>query len=342
MKILRGCLVLIVVGPLIQVGIVETAQSDSALTCQLAVTLDERPQLLHWSSDGGSIVWTREDSTTLQVFEIAQSEVATAEIFDLALAWSPRKSTIAWNPSGTQVAVIQENTVTVFNDAGDALYQLAHPARELAWSPSGLFLVTDNNDGMLRFWNAETGRPYWSIEDQYLEGFSWNPTTDEFVLPTIVRTRFTARSTGDSLDIYSLASKTLERTLLLDESYPPALDETLWSPDGSLLLADFENIPAGPVLWDSETTLMVDQSIPRMFGWDWHTNGLIGILTADTIGGTLVVWDVSLNTELARFDFSDFNDENVLYHALWNPTGDSIAVLASRQIYLCELEAETP
>jgi WD40 repeat protein len=83
---------------------------------------------------------------------IAQEQIGLPDLNQIAPVWSP---------DGLWIALIDENTVSIFNSISrevmHALVGHEEPVGNIAWSADGLQIATTSADRTVRVWDNETG-----------------------------------------------------------------------------------------------------------------------------------------------------------------------------------------
>ncbi len=102
--------------------------------------------------------------TDLGVIRILDSETGRTERRIAAPGCGEHRP--AFSPDGTILAIFARNTIRLYDvrTGRRLIHDDAMPAawmRSAAWSPSGDRIATGHHDGMVRVWNAATGKPIW-------------------------------------------------------------------------------------------------------------------------------------------------------------------------------------
>ena len=239
-------------------------------------------KILTGSSDGTARIW--EASTGNELLRIS----AGAPAF---VRWSPdEKSILAVNVAENILKVwdIESRSVRItLRDADIAGAIQINPEQWLPWSPDSSRFLTYNKTGMIKIWDAETGRVL-SVLDSSLSQGADSPTTPE--------------------DLTKLM-----HSFLTDEN-----DQALWSPDGETIAASSQALNQ-VILWSVESGQVLyaipgDFEDQRIFLASWSPSGdrfaargMGGVKVYDRLSGEL---QLSLSTP-----------GTIIYRAIWSPDG---------------------
>ena len=181
----------------------------------------------HFLASGGMV-----GDGTIRIWDPARDK--QLELIDahtnnwLAVAWSPNGDALAWHGYSDPVVhlwdtVTRRERLTMHQRYGEAA---------LSWSPGRGQLVTVDETGILRLWNAQTG-----AEDDSLGSES-----SQFTVVDVASSPDGGRlavAAGGRITVWEVATRGIQ---YLDVSHPTAQSELLhiaWSPDGAWIAGGF-------------------------------------------------------------------------------------------------------
>jgi serine/threonine protein kinase/WD40 repeat protein len=232
---------------------------------------------LMWSPDGKRLAGTlsyqdvagsrSEDRCAVSIYEIpARQKLRT--LFDGKRAWSRNvRGRISWSADGKRLAAIAPDmrSAGVWEVAtGRELLALRSPAgemRALAWSPDGQTIVTGEADGIIRVWDAESGREAFSLRREgssmAIHAVSWKPDSQE--LACLYRGEEGGLNEPFAVTIWTLTNRQA-RVDLAGRDLPRTLNDSFtvgWSKNGQRLSLNGGEIMsfwrAMPKIWDTGT-----------------------------------------------------------------------------------------
>ncbi len=194
-----------------------------------------------WSPDGtkyafsntttGVYCWNASDGSQLYRHAPTGSNYPTYE----ALAWSPDNRFLAVAGENRPIEILDANTgKLLLTEAFPLLYRLS-------WSPNQKWLIAQDRDGRMTFWNLESGQRINVAEKRPLLA-GWLPDGESACL---VR--------GDNFEIWRPTDSTPVRTVSI-----PSISVARLSPDGKTLVASSGStiatydIRSGQPLWKTE------------------------------------------------------------------------------------------
>jgi WD40 repeat protein len=182
-------------------------------------------------------------------------------------------SSIAWNPSGDQIASAAEAQTTVWNAVtGELLHEFPQPARpvsQVIWNTDGTKIAEANYDGYVTLWNAQT----WAYIDDFffdinreppynvdpVNSISWKPDSNLIAIATDF-TLYIGDSTTTQTQLSFIGHKERIRTVS-------------WSPDATRIATGGEDNTVR--IWNATTGDLLQKidAGEDVFSVSWSPDG---------------------------------------------------------------------
>lgn len=189
---------------------------------------------IHFSPDGTKFALGEGGSLVIRDALTLEKMAEGAQAFDnKVVAWSPDSNLIATGVMGFAVIIDSQTGEQIRAMAGDGGGIL-----DLAWSPDGRFIASDDIEGNIRIWDAKTG----VLVAHYIEhslgsmmSLDWHPTDDLLV----------SYHSGSGIAVWNTVTHKLMITIPSTNGFV-----VRWSPDGSKIAVGGVG---GVIVWDATT-----------------------------------------------------------------------------------------
>lgn len=273
------------------------------------------PDVFKWSPDG-NLIALGDGTYDLLVWNVQTGEIGKAINLSSHIESSPRKiagpydqiESLAWNNSGTKIAVSHNGTVSIWNLETDVIstIQFADPenkiySRTVSWSPDSERLLVLNMLGEGTLYDGNTFNslytlpsivPYFINPEMTSQAVEWNPDTSSFAVAS--------QSMGDTkaaaVLIRNSTTGEVEAFLSSESSLINSID---WNPTANMLA-----VANGDWLYKTQGANTVDI-------WNMNTGELVKIVEYD----------------------------NYVISVSWSDNGDKLAVATyDSKIHILEIE----
>ena len=140
--------------------------------------------MLSWSADGELIATSHYSQNTLdssvenRAFQIWDVELGAVQTTPLVRYDDRGGGSIAWNPDSTQLALLANNELVIYDFIADAFVEELTFDEEtpitVVWSPTGDYLATGGT--VLRIWDTETWEVVATLPaETYVSAIQWSP-----------------------------------------------------------------------------------------------------------------------------------------------------------------------
>ncbi|MBL8055187.1 MAG: protein kinase [Anaerolineales bacterium] len=318
-----------------------------------------------WSPDGRWLV-TASQSVVAETMRPAIWDVATGQVkvflqteFEYLIGgYGCHPADVVWSPDSQQIAVFvlgvdpadptrslpQCDRIEIFDAATGGLRLKFSTPGQLAgdWSPDGRWLVTGGRDGMVRLWEAATGRRQgeWRGHAFLFDAVAFSPDGRQIATGATDGTwRLWDAASGRLLGSYGQAvppaSAVYNKDQMLQLEGVRALD---WSPDGDYLAVSTANREI--LLWDvarQETAMTLLGLTSPASAIAWAPNGKTVSACADSY---TFLWAVNepVPTRLAY----DSGMRVAECYTTWSPDSRRLAVGKSEGLLLLDVSVLPP
>jgi WD40 repeat protein/DNA-binding SARP family transcriptional activator len=300
---------------------------------------DDYINTAEWSIDGSKILTSASDGRVC-IWDVNNGEellkITTGE--PTLASWSPdNKSILTANPKDVILKVwdVESQTERFSLDRDDISGDFNINLEQwFPWSPNSTHFMTYSMDGIVKIWDAYTGKlvktlgdnAYTSnrtsdtpadmdklIHEYYFENGDqglWSPAGDKILVSSNAKNRVTMWNVESGEIVYSIPGGFVDERVIIGS----------WSPSGDRFVTRGFG---GSKLYDSSTgELLIELDIPRVFIYRaiWSPDGT-RLLTSGIDDGTARIWDASRGEQLmqiANLVISAGSD--------WSQKGDVIAI----------------
>jgi WD40 repeat protein len=316
------------------------------------LTLEVSQEIVNvmWSRDGKS-VWVIDGSATMSKTDLATSTVETWQILA-----DTKIRAAAWTPDGSQVAVADESTVSIYDVASHrhllSLKENIPFIYSMVWSPDSAYLLITGSGNVSGIWETTTGNKIMNLSPGGAL-VAWSPDSKRAVISSnsaayvwdveantalfsLADHRDSIAGIGFSPDGQYLMGASADKTIKIWDAYggyevltingSSAFNAAMWSPDGTqILTSDIDSIAK---IWDARINI---QPVTIQSGWAgyglerpiWSPDGSRFLTSVDqtSVGH---IWDTATGEKLITLK-DDF--QVMLAGATWSPDGTHILTL---------------
>lgn len=261
-----------------------------------------------WNSDGDYLL-SASDDTTIRLWQ-----VATGRSIFIMSGHRDWVLSLDWNPSNNRsmASASADRMIRLWTLEPTGMIVLDNKLREvrdIAWSPSGQWLASGDDQGVVKLWDASnnfsqkevTALPF-KITD-----LDWSPNEE---------LAFMNRNgvVGVWRDDYMI---TLKAHTEFDASRSGNIFMVAWNPTGNMLATSGQDGWVKLWAWDGQSLREVagEDSELRVASLDWSADGTL--LATGTRNGTIRVWDVSNGLQLVT-EFP--SHQNIVWSVAWHPS----------------------
>lgn len=246
-------------------------------------------------------------------------DVATGEFTQIGDVAHGQPRSILWSPDGKKILVASGGTVFVYDSATNkCIHQIEFQLdiTSCTWSTDTSKILLGFQTGRVGLLESSSLSIVWDrdINNQYVTGFSWNPTHDGFVV--------SKRSLVCVMDTTFNTLHVLHENTHIEDAY--WTKTCSWSPDGSYILAVFDN---GQIcIWGTGDYALLATIEANAVYAAWSPTAKQILAVSDN--GAIQIWDIAKQAIVASLFVSSH-----LKCCAWSPDGTTLAAGGDGGLY---------
>ncbi len=253
---------------------------------------------MDWSPDGQVVAFvsTNTPVSLWQLSAVRQNKFLLTE-GDISYG-------LAFSRDGKEVAVAGAKGIRVYDFETEKVTRtIESPAYSVAYSPDGKMLASAPQNGVVKLWEAATGKEIKTLTGSATSSLSWSADSKLLATTTI--------TTAVAWDVETAKPKT---TFDAGGLYPP-----IWSPGKSFINGIYTNTPSVCDPASGKLLCKLEGHTAPVYAFGWSRDGKT--LATGSADATVRLWDPTSGASLATY-----KGHTALVHAVtWMPDGKSLA-----------------
>lgn len=253
---------------------------------------------LDWSPDGQVVAFVS-TNTPVSLWQLSAVRQNKFLLTEGDVSYS-----LAFSRDGKEVAVAGAKGIRIFDFETEMVTRtIAGPAYSVAYSPDGKMLASAPQNGVVKLWEAATGKEIKTLTGSATSSLSWSADSKLLATTTVM--------TAVVWDVESAKPKT---TFDACGQYPP-----IWSPGKPFINGTYTNTPSICDPASGKLQCKLEGHTAPVYSFGWSRDGKM--LATGSADATVRLWEMPSGTPLATY-----KGHTALVHAVsWMPDGKSLA-----------------